>query len=719
MTQDYNQLTRELDESRQERDESRRERDESRRENAPLHFANLLTLCHEEVGQVRVEQDHSTCTKGNVGDPRDKLVPVAVRSWAGFPKLQESTFSQVKAVYDQYPEPPATFPSSTIIVNSLKRKARPLASELDLRKHQADCVEELVQTIIQDLVSERSLPADFSLGTDIHLDNHPNNLSKEEVSGLATGKFADKIFIRKVEGDEKRIVVIIEYKPPHKLSVEALRVGLNDLDIQEIIHRVTISKDKAVKYKENSEEAVAVVLAQVFTYMIDSGIRYAYLTTGEAFVFLSTPEDNRHTLLYHMVTPGDASATGNADWISSTAIGQVLSFYILACGGILYDQRKRIRHREDALKWIKDEDKLIANMTPSPEKPQTPTSEFKPRSKRHAPAHSQSNISRKLRSSASGETPALNAQVKKDDSDDPDGGDGRAPSDPFASALTLASRASKGTQSQGTNKTSQSTNETSGSSRKRHESYCSHQCLLGLTTKGALDPNCANYEFHLSVKKGRGKQRHAINIMQFRELLFTQLQEDMDNNIHPLGIQGSRGALFKMTLFSHGYTMIGKGTPPHYVPDLRAEKAVYDQLREAQGQFIPVCLGAIDSPRRYFYHPDVPIFHWLLLSFAGTSLYFHEFQDRKAEIEEMRIRLRRYGIVHGDISSNNILWDDQTKKLMIIDFERVKFAKKEIKEEKPLQKTTLLKEMSPNKILRKRKAIDEGVVARPAKVQVR
>jgi hypothetical protein len=46
----------------------------------------------------------------------------------------------------------------------------------------------------------------------------------------------------------------------------------------------------------------------------------------------------------------------------------------------------------------------------------------------------------------------------------------------------------------------------------------------------------------------------------------------------PLGKQGARGALFKITLASHGYTFVGKGTVEAFVPDLRHEGQVYERL---------------------------------------------------------------------------------------------------------------------------------------------
>ena len=144
----------------------------------------------------------------------------------------------------------------------------------------------------------------------------------------------------------------------------------------------------------------------------------------------------------------------------------------------------------------------------------------------------------------------------------------------------------------------------------------------------------------------------------------------MNTNIEPLGVQGARGAIFKLTLASHGYTIIGKGTPLWYVPDLENGHAVYNHLGEIQGNVVPVCLGAIQLQRRYFYHPDVPIFYWLLPSFAGKPLEWQEFEARRPDVNALGRELLRRGISHQDLSPNNVLWDEAAKKLMVIDFER-------------------------------------------------
>lgn len=76
--------------------------------------------------------------------------------------------------------------------------------------------------------------------------------------------------------------------------------------------------------------------------------------------------------------------------------------------------------------------------------------------------------------------------------------------------------------------------------------YCSVLCLLGLAKGGHLDPECSNIADH-------GK-RH-LRRLDFLSLLREQFVHDRGHvtDCEPLRIGGSRDALFKITLTSHGY----------------------------------------------------------------------------------------------------------------------------------------------------------------------
>ena len=97
----------------------------------------------------------------------------------------------------------------------------------------------------------------------------------------------------------------------------------------------------------------------------------------------------------------------------------------------------------------------------------------------------------------------------------------------------------------------------------------------------------------------------------FHRCLQARLMADMDHNCEPLGKQGARGALFKITLASHGYTFVGKGTVEAFVPDLRHEGQVYERLEAVQGLAVPLCLGDMDLQRTHYLDVGVRIVHML------------------------------------------------------------------------------------------------------------
>lgn len=86
----------------------------------------------------------------------------------------------------------------------------------------------------------------------------------------------------------------------------------------------------------------------------------------------------------------------------------------------------------------------------------------------------------------------------------------------------------------------------------RRRQYCSHECLLGLAGSGPLDPKCPNSDDH--------KQKH-LQQPVFLSLMHEQLARDRGaiTDCQSLYIEGCRDGLFKITLTTHGYTMIAKG----------------------------------------------------------------------------------------------------------------------------------------------------------------
>ncbi|KAL9597961.1 MAG: hypothetical protein Q9219_004792 [cf. Caloplaca sp. 3 TL-2023] len=652
---------------------------------APLKFTDLLVVCHKELNTINVETNLKLCSTGGVGDPHGKYIPSTVRAWPEFPGLQEAAFSKIQAIYDQCQDQIDTTYNRNSIRGLGLRQSK-ISSESTLRKQQSNCLEDIIRAILQDLTAKTDLSKNLRLGSAVEIVDSANELnSNQNNSGTnqggpatgakATGR-ADLIFVQKVEQGIQRLVFIVEYKPPHKLGLPLLEQGLREYDFDEISNKIINRVER--KPQEDAQEQVAKVLTQVYHYMVLSGCQYAYLSTGTAFVFFHISPPDWHSLQYYMHIPAGTITADDKTQLSQTSIAQVLAFYVLACEADIVPQNEREAYMKDLSKWIPDDMKRLEQMpqTPSPSNA-TELSLYQPTPGRpHSPSSLSPSTRRqkrqRLRSSQSGDhaTPPHRPR-EDDDSDDAAGGvAGPVPPTSVGSALTRASKTTGKTAAQG----SQQANQGTTGSRKRIHDYCSHQCLLGLKMQGPLDPQCPNYEHHSQTISSDESKHHPIDMVQMRELLLVQVIKDMDNNIDPLGYQGSRGAAFKITLASHGYTMVGKGTPSHYIPDLRNEFAVYEHLRELQGDIIPVCLGAIDSPRNYWYDlGPVPICHWLLLSYAGNPMELEDFESpyHTAAIDALRQTLRSYNLYHGDMARRNILWEPRTQKAMVIDFERV------------------------------------------------
>jgi len=85
------------------------------------------------------------------------------------------------------------------------------------------------------------------------------------------------------------MIYISEYKPPHKLTTPHLRLGLRPMNIyKEVVKRKTIptSVDPDARFQYFAERLTASTLTQTYHYMIEGGLEYILLTTGETIVFL-------------------------------------------------------------------------------------------------------------------------------------------------------------------------------------------------------------------------------------------------------------------------------------------------------------------------------------------------------------------------------------------------------------------------------------------------
>jgi hypothetical protein len=151
--------------------------------------------------------------------------------------------------------------------------------------------------------------------------------------------------------------------------------------------------------------------------------------------------------------------------------------------------------------------------------------------------------------------------------------------------------------------------------------------------------------------------------------LKVQLDQDLDHNCTPIGPCGSSGAPFKITCATFGYTVVGKGTTSRLWGEVSREADVSRVLQRAQGSAIPVFLGAINLAQTYFLHGAGRIRHMLLMGWGGESVG-HKTLDKAIQraIDRSVKDIRSFGVVHQDLRPDNILWNAELERALIIDF---------------------------------------------------
>src|SRR3569833_2907485 len=117
----------------------------------------------------------------------------------------------------------------------------------------------------------------------------------------------------------------IEYKPPHKLSLDEIITVL----ASEIQPARDIINKNGQGFAFASRALGAAVITRLYTYMVGKGIQYGYVCTGQAFVFLHIPADPA-TVIYHVSVPILDVVADDEHMLHRTAVAQGFAFVVRA-----------------------------------------------------------------------------------------------------------------------------------------------------------------------------------------------------------------------------------------------------------------------------------------------------------------------------------------------------------------------------------------------------
>ncbi|RTE73952.1 hypothetical protein BHE90_011614 [Fusarium euwallaceae] len=663
------ETTRIEQETRRRREETTRIEQETRRrieQNRLTTLGEYLTACHTSVSSRFSIATHSRLTSKGPINPRPKWCPKNLSPWSDFLDQQRTTFS---TLYDSFPTDRRVFESRCFLAGMGNRMSlRPVANEKTLEYFLDISVMDPVRAIVRQLKLVEEVGRAFQIGDGVIFKNSPHALSdgadevvERETQDLATSVQTPdhRTDLNKLRPDQicvyrsdntltprHSMVYVCEYKPPHKLTAAQLRFGLRSMDIyKEVMSRPTIptSMDPLTRFRHHAEKLTASAITQTYHYMIESGLEYGLLTTGQAIVFLKIDWDKPETLYYHLAEP-DSEVSAHPDDIDiCSAVGQYLAFTLMALNSPEERRGNRQEERRGATEklktWTEDFESILASMSEDD------------RSASLASLKSSSAFSRASRPTT---YEGIDRTPKRA---------GREPSD---APKTL-----------GTTNTEQSTGQGTRRSQRlaqKRGQYCTQKCLLGMARGDLVDPKCPNVALHCK-SRDPARVRHPVNHDEWLRLLRKQLEQSLDDGVRPLDEGGARGALFQVTLLAYGYTFISKGTVRAFIKDLEHEAAVYERLKPIQGVHVPVFLGAIDlrsMNKIYYYDHRVYVVHMTFLSWGGCRIDTADDMNRPLEDEATRSlrAMHQEGVVHKDVRLPNMLFNSEIKGVMVIDFER-------------------------------------------------
>jgi tRNA A-37 threonylcarbamoyl transferase component Bud32 len=457
--------------------------------------------------------------------------------------------------------------------------------------------------------------------------------------------------------------VLIEYKAPHKLPLAEIIAGLSG----EIRPAEDVINKDGDELEFLSKSLLAAVITQLFSSMIGKGVQRGYIFTGEATIFLYIPDDPT-TVQYHLSIPSLDVQDSDRNRLHRTAVAQITAFILNA-----FAAEPPSQSWHDAAAYLDTwavEYIDILKKIPETVRKASRHSSYRP-SNWKGFTRSPIRTRAQTRHLASACRDNVDDQVHSSSDEDNDNEDPPSPTPNKTDRAVKQGRttsAQPGARSGFGRKSANEQDNIEVTSKPRIEDrpYCTHQCLLGLASGGVLDHSCPNLTDH----SGQHLQQE-----HFLRLVRVQLANDRgrDADCKPLFVKGSRGALVKIRLSSHGYTFVAKAMRADDRQHLLNEAKIYSRLKTLQGHHVPVYLGILDLELPIYYDYGIYV-SMLLLSWAGRSLHLHLNQDNATRVlesvSETLTALHKRRVLHKDPELRNWLWDEQRGSIMLIDFER-------------------------------------------------
>ncbi|KAI2741993.1 hypothetical protein DTO013F2_8656 [Penicillium roqueforti] len=256
---------------------------------------------------------------------------------------------------------------------------KPISSEQELEAYERFAVEEHINDIITELCKIPAARDELGLGDGIQFSNHTNSLNDNGAIEANTTQPSsvyhprpDQFCIHRVDRNTTTLLTSVEYKPPHKLSVATLRMGLRPMDLwKDMVRSNKIPTNQEAKLRYNAERLICPALVQEYHVMIQEGLEYSYVTNGIARVLLCVRQNDPGTLYYFLCDPNSEVNMEMEATFANSSVVRTLFLCLMAFHSPMRGQEWRNSVRSDIPIWKTSFDHTRSHI-PEDEFPQLP-----------------------------------------------------------------------------------------------------------------------------------------------------------------------------------------------------------------------------------------------------------------------------------------------------------------------------------------------------------
>lgn len=347
--------------------------EEKRQSTQNTTFIEFIRSCHELLSQPLQVRTPSCSTQGTLPLSRGKYCPTRLDQWEDCHVVQQKIYNSVCDHLQADGEHPYRLFWPVTELQGVAKSLGILHFEDELTTYEKLGVENHVRNIISELCNRSEAQQHFRLGKGVSFESHTNSFEAGARYDPSQRPRPDRFCIHHKLDGSSDVLMTVEYKPPHKLTVENLRAGLRPMNFRdEVAQRESIPIDKTSKLQYNAEQMVGAVLVQEYHVMICEGLEYSYVTIGLALVLLRVPLEAPDTLLYFLCEPNMEPQDDLNYRQPTTAITRILCLALMSCQSHVRDDAWRKQAKSKLHTWATSF-ALIRSQIPEMELQETPS----------------------------------------------------------------------------------------------------------------------------------------------------------------------------------------------------------------------------------------------------------------------------------------------------------------------------------------------------------